>query len=63
MKVIDLKTKKTLDVGDAYGHRLIEQGKAVASPTEKIPPAPTEKPAPAPAEKPTNKKGAKGEDA
>lgn len=47
MKVIDLKTKQTLEVNDAYGYRLIEQGKAVS----------------APAEKPANKKGTNGGDA
>lgn len=29
MKVLELKTNKTLDVNDCYGARLIEQGKAV----------------------------------
>lgn len=51
MKVLDLKTKQTLDVNDAYGYRLIEQGKAVPAPKEQA------------AEKPANKKGKDGGDA
>lgn len=39
MKVIALNTKQTIEVDDAYGHRLIEQGKAIPAPQEKQKPA------------------------
>lgn len=39
MKVIALDTKQTIEVNDAYGHRLIEQGKAIPAPQEKRKPA------------------------
>lgn len=55
MKVLDMGTGKTVDVNDAYGARLIEQGKAV------LPCAHKEKPPeePAKAKKPANKGDAK----
>ena len=35
MKVLDIKTKSTIDVNNSYGARLIEQGRAVLVPVKK----------------------------
>lgn len=32
MKVLELKSKKLIDVNNSYGARLIEQGKAILAP-------------------------------
>ena len=41
MKVMELKSRKIIEVNDSYGARLIEQGKATLAP---ITPKPAEKP-------------------
>jgi len=35
VKVMEITTKKVVEVNDSYGHRLIEQGRAVPAKEEK----------------------------
>lgn len=58
MKVNEIKTGKTLEVNDAYGARLIEQGKAKAH-FEKVKPVQEPKEVPAAEE---TREGAKSEE-
>lgn len=51
MKVLELKTKKLIEVNESYGARLIEQGTAILAPATAVK-APTPK-----AEKGMAKKG------
>ncbi len=44
MRVFNLATKETAEVGASYGRRLIEQGKAVLAPPAKKPEAKAAKP-------------------
>ena len=54
MKVLEVKTKKPIEVSDAFGARLIEQGMAILPPAARR--QPPERPAPK-AEKAAPKKG------
>lgn len=48
MKVLEIKSRRIVDVNDSYGARLIEQGRAVLapSPTKKERPKEAQKEAP-----------------